>query len=418
MLSGDGFIARIYNSTFNGNTGSGLGTGLFIDSYAVVTVAASEISGNKGPSSTGVYVNSATVSMTESRVANNVASSGDGGGIGMSLSTVRLKHTIISSNTASGNGGGIFASEESTVVLRGVNITENHALLSGGGVHVTGESLLYASTSCSFSILTMDFEESEKDDSDAAWVCLTRGDETTKLGGQLPLVDAMGSSLCPHANIGALESFTMCLGDGPWTAWATDDSMRGWSGGSWELTDVLAENIAFGDLARLTGNNMSTFNLGHDTGSTTVIGHNQAGTYGGGVFLDSETSGILVQTSVVGNAATENGGGIYANYQSDVGIYACGVHQNYAGGKGGAVFAFTLVTVAVNMTQFTMNSAAVYGGACYFSHILSANIWSAVFENNTAKSGGALAYSDCSVGASVVDRSDFVGNRVADEGRS
>ncbi len=83
----------------------------------------------------GMYVVSATVTISNSQVFSNVA--GRGGGIYLGWSPATLINNTISANSASTNGGGVFL-DRSPATLANNAVSNNEAGDSGGGFRITG----------------------------------------------------------------------------------------------------------------------------------------------------------------------------------------------------------------------------------------------------------------------------------------
>ncbi len=119
--SGGGSLT-INNSTISNNIANsdsdatGDGGGLFLTGTGSVTITGSTISGNT--SNTG-----------------STGSTGDGGGIDVSVPTT-ITNSTISGNLAGRNGGGIYASGVTTTIVNITNstIVNNTATINGGGV--------------------------------------------------------------------------------------------------------------------------------------------------------------------------------------------------------------------------------------------------------------------------------------------
>src|SRR5262249_10322344 len=117
----------ITNSTISGNTGVGLGAGIY-NSFSFLTISNSTISGNE---------------LTAG------ASSSDGAGIYNSFGNATLVNSTVSGNRTPNNGGGIYNASGSTLTSINSTIADNIAgdgpgnLGSGGGIYCGGTEKLF-----------------------------------------------------------------------------------------------------------------------------------------------------------------------------------------------------------------------------------------------------------------------------------
>ncbi|QDU19643.1 choice-of-anchor Q domain-containing protein [Urbifossiella limnaea] len=134
----DGGTITITGSTISTNTATG-GTGGVAGGTAAAGGAGSGTGG-------GVFNRLGTVTVQNSTITGNIAS-GDGGGIG-NTATLSLTNTTVSANTATtGVGGGIEQSGGTAVVtILGSNLTGNTSTQSGGALDVFGGSATITDT--------------------------------------------------------------------------------------------------------------------------------------------------------------------------------------------------------------------------------------------------------------------------------
>lgn len=123
-----------------------------VRAYESGTLAISDttISNNTSRSGSGIYAVMTTVTVTNSLIANNTATSGTftGGGIYVSGDTLTLVNTTVDGNSTNSLGGGIGAAG-ATVNLINSTITNNHADVDGTSTTASGGM---ASTSATFNI--------------------------------------------------------------------------------------------------------------------------------------------------------------------------------------------------------------------------------------------------------------------------
>jgi len=157
FVEGDADLT-VQRTTISDNDGEGGfpgGGGIYAGPKANVTLLEAAISDNKALFGGGIYVDSATVQITNSTVAGNSTyepagedSTCQGGGIfttdtGGVSATVTLEKSTISNNSTCGNvdasGGGIAAFGSSSVALSNSTVSGNEATKSGGGMFLFNE---------------------------------------------------------------------------------------------------------------------------------------------------------------------------------------------------------------------------------------------------------------------------------------
>ena len=122
----NGGTLTINNSTFDGNTATGISSG------------------------GAIYNNSGTLIINSSTFTNNTAV-GPGGAIGVNSGDATVTNSTLSGNTADdgsgGNlGGGIFVDTSASLLLTNSTITGNVAVVNGGGVYNAGTLVIDGST--------------------------------------------------------------------------------------------------------------------------------------------------------------------------------------------------------------------------------------------------------------------------------
>lgn len=121
------------------NTATGQGGGVASESgSASVALARSMVSGNTAASGGGLIV-SVPFNLQATTIANNHATSGDGGGIVQLGSSLAMQNVTLSGNTASGQGGGVRVIALSVDNWQDCTISANQAA-SGGGIALTATS--------------------------------------------------------------------------------------------------------------------------------------------------------------------------------------------------------------------------------------------------------------------------------------
>lgn len=143
-LSAAGGI-RVRSSHFDDNVATVAGGALVLLDAPDVAVADTTIISNEAPEIAGLgLLNVADALIERSTIANNTATTGDGGGVyadGSAPDALRVNLSTISGNEAAGHGGGIFA-ESVDLTIDASTIVGNTAGGSGGGILQSGTSAL------------------------------------------------------------------------------------------------------------------------------------------------------------------------------------------------------------------------------------------------------------------------------------
>ncbi|RLC82707.1 MAG: hypothetical protein DRI61_01560, partial [Chloroflexi bacterium] len=151
---------NIRNSLIYSNTAGQGGGGIFIGSGAMVLLENSEIhhntSGYDKESGGGIAIRQGTVTIRRNKIYENIAASGEGGGISIGKDNGAVKGTIeaneIYSNTAQTDGGGLYVNirAQNTITLVNNLIYRNSAGSSndGGGIWVNdgGTGIIWNNT--------------------------------------------------------------------------------------------------------------------------------------------------------------------------------------------------------------------------------------------------------------------------------
>ncbi|HEY3303057.1 MAG TPA: right-handed parallel beta-helix repeat-containing protein [Candidatus Binatia bacterium] len=137
-------VVTINNSTITGNRAE-YGGGVYNSYGELIITGGSTITNNKAGSGGGVATDNGTLTINNSTISNNTATSalgyGDGGGVFSKANQASYPTSIVGS-TITGNrarfGGGVYALNTglgSEVTIDGGTISQNTAFLSGGGIY-------------------------------------------------------------------------------------------------------------------------------------------------------------------------------------------------------------------------------------------------------------------------------------------
>ena len=131
-----GTLVMNTGSVVTGNTSSGNGGGVFVNTYGTFTMSSGKISGNTATGGGGAYVSGGTFTMNGGEISDNTASN-YGGGVVMFGGTFTMSGGKISDNTAIPDGGGVYVIYDVIFTMTGGEISGNTASSGGGGVCVT-----------------------------------------------------------------------------------------------------------------------------------------------------------------------------------------------------------------------------------------------------------------------------------------
>ncbi|QEH34974.1 putative outer membrane protein pmp20 precursor [Aquisphaera giovannonii] len=335
----------LMDSIVSGNSAGGYGGGLYSQN-AATTLTNCTVGGNSSSSGGGLFINSGTLTLTDSMVSDNSVGGGISGGIWIrgDNTTATLAGCTISGNYAGNSGGGLYIDGGNTATLAGCTFTDNLGGNAGGGVCNMGTAML---DTCTF---------------------------TNNLANQ-----GVGGGL---ANFGT-ATLTNCTVSG------NTDIYRGGGGvgnfGMLTLTNcTVSDNVGIycdgGGLFNYSGpgvyNSQGTMTLTNCT-----VSGNSASVNGGGVFSQGTTT--LTDCTVSGNSAGNNGGGLFNNHGA-TSLTDCTVSGNSASHSGGGLADFGTAT----LTSCTVSgNSADNGGGVYLNFGGSATLTNCLVSRNSASVG-------------------------------
>ena len=298
-------ILTMTNSTISGNTAS---TGGGITNNGTISVTESTISDNRamgpsngGPKSAGggIY-NNGTLTVTNSTISDNMATESSsqvlGGGIyNNSNGSLTVTDSTISGNTSSGFGAGIY-SQGTGLTVNGSTISDNTASSSGAGIVNSASSGVIAAITDS-----------------------TISDNTTTHGAPGIWNDSVGTLNVTDSTISGNNGGTTNVGGGISN-----------SGGAFNVTDSTISGNTDLEGAGIFGSGTVTV-----TGSTIT---NNTATEGGAIF---NSSGVF---TIAASTISENGGGAGISTSNSAGpptttLAATIVATNAGGNCAGSGFA-------------------------------------------------------------------------------
>ncbi len=371
------------------------GGGIFANGSAHITLTGNKLRGNSAKNGGGIYLASGTqlTFSAGAEISDNTASA-DGGGIAATYGSIlTLNGGEITGNTAN-NGGGLWTAVNVTLGS-GISIHDNKAIDNGGGIFAYGggNSSPYAiAPNVTLSGNTL-YENSAKNGGGiylAAYTQLTftgdsviRGNKATADGGGVTAT--YGSIL--ELNNGQFLENTGNNGGALWTAVGVT------LGSSVSIYDNTAVGNG-GGIYVYGGGNSPYATRTSLVLSNGMINNNEA-TYGGGVFLSSNTAFTLDSGSAIQeNTATGDGGGIMALQDAILNLTSGSVEQNSAAGSGGGIWTQSSLTIHSGFAV-AKNNAGVYGGGVYVTTSAVLTITDGTIGGdtlgNTAQYGGGVA---------------------------
>lgn len=424
----------IENCTVTGNTAQKYAGGIMLFGSNVV-MNNGLISGNTAANGAGVTGRSgirtedgneirdvgAVFTMNGGKITENVASTGDGGGlqfagdncaatinggeisgntassgggiIAMTNAVITINDGKISGNTASRNGGGLFMSFTSVLNINGGEISGNKAS-NGGGIYLYG-----ASATLTGGKIT---KNTAKDNSGGigGGGCTQNGVRYRSVLNMKDVTIAENTGT-NYGGIGLvmtdiqMESGTVITGNYAQKAVGgmvimTDSTMK-MTGGI--ISYNTAAEAANGGLYI---SSRSTLTM---TGGT--ICYNQCKNDGGGVYLQQST-GYFYGGSIVGNRSNEGNGGGMRVGGSTVYLYGTSIKDNYAKASGGGVIAARFKNTGENkdyMPYITIDGSTISGnksdgpaGGMVLQAPGKTVFKSGVIENNESAGNGGGIY--------------------------
>ncbi len=385
---------------------TGDGGGLHLTNGLSTTFAANtNIAGNvAGSDGGGIYADSVALTFGNgSQVNDNVAQTGNGGGIHAVGGEVNTQTIFVLRNTAqvdggglyapggdvtlanasevrdnraeTGNGGGIYAGG-GTATLTNVKLEKNSAKLNGGGIYVTGTG--------ASNLLVQAGSTVRANTADTA-----QGGGIYVTGSGVPKVTIDASTLADN------------------TA-ATGGGGLHQSGG--ELKVLNNSQVTANSTITLTGGGLAVI-TGTVVISASTVSQNAAGTDGGGLYAPGGQ--VLVRSSTFNSntLSAGRGGAIFVNHRQQPHRRRLNLQTPISPNRVAVRFyADTLYAHVGTSTLSNNNGGKGAGGAAYLSADLVELLDNEIDLNQTAGNGGGLAIED--TGASTVISNTLTNNQV------
>ena len=259
----------VSNSTLISNTASTRGGGIYFNGGGTLTVTNTTFLSNTSESGGGIGVRSGTASLTDCIFSDNTATYG--GGI-YNLSTTTVTSNTFSNNSTTSNGGGGIYNQGIMLTVTGSNFTGNTAPFGGGIATVDN------ATTVSNSVFS----------------------------GNKALLSAGGGIYAQGSQTTLAVVNSMFDGNTASTAHGGGLSING---------DVLTASVTG---STFSGNSASDYGGGIASAAPLTVTNstfsgNSAANTGGGIDVRGGTTTTVNNSTISGNSAGSNGGGIYIN---------------------------------------------------------------------------------------------------------
>ncbi len=385
-IASQGGTTTLNGATISGNTAGFVGGGIQLEGGAMLGISnMTMITGNTATANGGgINIgNSSGITIDGSTIDGNIAGNGgDGNGGGISdynqgSGTLSITNSMITNNQATTDGGGIVVGKDgnaSTLSVSGSTISGNTALATiiggnGGGIFIGS------------STNSVSLETTTIDNNTASGNAVGRG------GGGIFIDDNFSLSLPFSVNItNNMADATNGSGGGIFVDTGASLTATG--------TDILGNSA--GRAGGGIENNSGTVQL-----NGTDLNNNSAGRNGGGLHASGSGNSGFIGGIVSGNTAGEEGGGIW-NDSGTVTANIVNITNNVANAGnnsgndqgGGGVFNVSGTLDIINGTQVTSNQAALNngngGGVMSLGGTVNISGGALVQNNNAAMDGGGI----------------------------
>ncbi len=393
------------------------GGGLMLKANALVTISASEISGNEATTSGGgIYADvDSYVLLEEVDFSGNEAVNNVGGGIQVQISEADIVDCDFVGNTAASNGGGIhtheatvsveggtvsgntaefgagvFTGDDSVVQMDGVTITGNDADASGGGLYVdTGASPVLQDVDITSNTAGLNASDG-------------RGGGIYATGAIVEVATSTLEGNSASLNGGGLwaESCDLDL-----TEVRIDGNSAGTSSGAGGgaivgLSDAIFTSVTFENNVAASGGGLHVNQDANPNGALVLLddvvfesNSAEGGDGGGGLCTDNSTDIELNDVVFLSNSSATSGGGAMLGGGTATMVNVLFEENtalgNGSGGGGGLCAAVDYLSVDLENVAFLANSADYVGGGAKFDGG-EPTLDNVVFVGNNAEYGGGI----------------------------
>ena len=342
---------------------------------------------NKAGSGGAIYA-SASVTLTDSTVANNESTNGTGGGIYVASGTMNIVGSTISGNSVSSSisalGGGIYNNSTfGGVVLMNSTVSGNTARM-GGGLSSSGNSVDVRNTL---------FQNNVAQNGSGGGMFIESGNVTVS-----------DSTFRSNQALNGSGGGVYILRIGSITRTTFDHNSAPNGGG----LVVTAANMTGRELT-FTGNSATGGSGGalYINNSTTagqnylltdsIVSDNTATQFGGGIY---NRTALVVTNSAISNNTATSGGGALMQFAAQGPLSAtfagCLINGNRSGASGGAIQTQAGAVSLINSTM-SANDAQGLGGAVLLTQSAVLNLAFATIAFNTANATGGVYSSSSTI---------------------
>nr|MDJ0519800.1 DUF4347 domain-containing protein [Trichodesmium sp. MO_231.B1] len=322
-------------------------------------------------------ISNATVTISDVTISNGSAANG-GGIYADSGTTVTINNSTISGNYATSNGGGIYTTNNTTVTLNNSTISGNSATSNGGGIYSEGSITL--------------------DNSTISGNTAYRGAGVfNHLYGYLAVTNY--STITGNVTTGGNGGGITNLGgsDNPSTVTINNSTIsnnQGADGGGIYNTYgilTITNNSNVSDNNASSGGGIYTRNNTTVTVSNSNISNNNASNDGGGIYNGGNTT--IDSSTISNNSATEYGGGVFntnnlvVNSSTISGNITTGTS---VGSGGGAIHGNFLATLTLNNSTISGNTSNFWGGGINQVGGITEINNSTISGNTASNNGGGI----------------------------
>ena len=312
----------------------------------------------------GIYIEDASVVISESNI-NNCSAYIGGGGICINNSSCTIKNTLFNGNTSASLGGGIYM-EGSSPSLSKIKISGNNSTDKGGGLYTSQSSPV------GINIIVTNNESnnggglySDNSDSDFMGMSLNNNIAQNQGGGVF-----LSNSTSIFDSI-IISSNNAIRGGGIAISGATSPSIS-------NLT--ITENNVTDD-----GGGVFVTNNASPSLNEVIVSLNHADDKGGGIFLENGNP-LINKLTVTENTCGSDGGGICI-YESQGNVSCLQINNNIAH-RGGGIF---IIHCSPNITDGVIfDNTANYHGGGVFMETATPKLNSIRIFNNSSVEGGGL----------------------------
>ncbi len=435
----------LINATLSGNSSRGFAGGIL--NHGTLSVTDSTISGNSASSFNessggGIYNGpSGTTEILRSTFEGNYARYGGGGIYCDVQGSVTITDSTFNDNSAGTFGGGIFDLDGSVTVIDST-FTGNSAEHGGGGVY--GIDGIVSLTGSTFT------DNWSKNRSSAAYIdsgTLTVTGSTFKGNSGSPAMEGADStvtitdSLVSENTEGGVSNVrgTVTIrnstisensndyGGGIFTRKgkmtiidSTIHANSSTSGGGIYCVDsrltvirsTLSENVT-------NGNGGAIYSGSPDRNvviivSDSIFSGNSATQRGGGIHLASYGKLTLTNSTLTGNSTAKDGGAVFADAHTTITVTGSTFSENVAQYSGGGIYIESAGTLSVANSTFDGNRASGRSGGGIYSSYSNLAITNSTLRGNSAGQDGGGIYTDR--GEAMIANSAFVANSARNAG--